>query len=287
MPKPASPVVAGWELAFRLREQRELKNVDVKTITDALGFTRNYWSAVENERKLLSEENLIAVLDLLEFDVGVRQRLLDLRVAAKERGWWTRYGNLLDNDLQRLIGLEAGAETIRYYESLIIPGMLQTEEYARAIMEPDDTIRLIDVNQRVEVRVRRQQRLTGEAPLRVVAIISEAALRQQIGGPAVLRRQLEHLARSIEENQTGLEVRIVPFTATACGLFGAATIHLLHFPEDRLPVVLFQETVTTRDITSDLVRVAEISSTYDGAMERTLSPLKSLAIIRQCIKELD
>ncbi|SEQ76469.1 helix-turn-helix domain-containing protein [Lentzea albida] len=287
MPSPASPVVAGWELALRLREQRERKKIEVSAITSALGFTRNYWSAVENERKILSEENLVAALDLLEFDEDERPELLDLRLAAKERGWWTQYGTLLDGDLQRLIGLEAGAERIRYYESLLIPGMLQTEEYTRGIMEPDGTIRPVDVDQRVEVRVRRQERLTGEAPLRVVAVMSEAALRQQIGGPAVLRRQLEHLVRSIEGNRAGLEVRIIPFTAKACGLFGAATIHLLDFPGDRLPTVMFQETVTTRDITFDAVRVAEISNTYESALERTLSPQKSLEKIQQCIEELD
>lgn len=284
---PTSPVVAGWELALRLREQREREGVEVKAITQALGFTRNYWSAVENERRVLSEENLIKLLDLLDCDAQDRQELLNLREAAKERGWWTRYGNLLDNDLQRLIGLEAGAETIRWYESLLIPGLLQTADYARAVMTPAVTTRLVEVDQRIEVRQRRQERLVGEAPLRLVAVISEAALRQQIGGPVVLRRQLEHLARSIEGNQDGLEVRVIPFTAMMCGLFGSSTVQLIDFPVARLPTVMYQETVTTRAIIDDRSQVLDVEITFANTQDRALSTQKSLELIYQRIEELD
>lgn len=293
MPSLASPVVAAWELALRLRQQRDREGVDVRTITQALGFTRNYWSAVENERKILSEESLIKLLELLDFDEEEQQELLELRVAAKERGWWTRYGTLLDSDLQRLIGLEAGAEAVRCYESLLIPGLLQTEDYARAIMADDSTIRKVEVDQRIEVRLRRQERLTGEDALRMIAIISEAALRQQIGGPAVLRHQLEHLERKIEEHIDGhdgrIEVRIIPFTAKACGLFGAATVHLIEFSKPRLPTVVWQETVTTRGIIDDGNQVRDIIRTFHDALDEktTLSKRKSLELIHQHIKELD
>ncbi len=283
----ASPVVAAWELALRLRQQRDQLGVEVKTITQALGFSRNYWSAVENERKVLSEESLVKLMELLEFDEEERQELLELRVAAKERGWWTRYGTLLDSDLQRLIGLEAGAETVRCYESLLIPGMLQTEDYARAIMTPDATIRKVEVDQRIQVRLRRQGRFVDENPLKMIAIISEAALRQQIGGPAVLRDQLMHLARNIEEREDRLEVRVIPFTATACGLFGAATIHLIEFPNPRLPTVGWQETVTTRGVITESGQVRDIMLTYQDALKNTLSARQSLELLHQRIKELD
>lgn len=284
---PTSPVVAGWELALRLKEQREREGVDVRTITQALGFTRNYWSAVENERKILSEENLVKLLDLLDFDAQDRQELLDLREAAKERGWWTRYGKLLDNELQRLIGLEAGAETIRWYESLLIPGLLQTADYAQALMTRAVTIRKVEVDQLVEVRQRRQERLAGEAPLRLVGVISEAALRQEIGGPSVLRSQLQYLARSIEDNQDRLEVRVIPFTAMACGLFGASTVQLIDFPVVRLPTAMYQETVTTRAIIDDGIQVRDVKLVFVDSQDRALSAQKSLELIHQRIEELD
>jgi transcriptional regulator with XRE-family HTH domain len=282
-----SPVVAAWELALRLRQRRDEMGVEVKTITQALGFSRNYWSAVENERKILSEENLLKLMELLEYDADERQELLELRAAAKERGWWTRYGTLLNSGLQRLIGLEAGAETVRCYESLFIPGLLQTADYARAIMTPDVTVRKVEIDQRIEVRLRRQERFVDENPLRMIAIISEATLWQQIGGPAVLRDQLKHLARNIEDRQDRLEVRVIPFTATACGLFGAATTQLIEFSNPRLPNVVWQETTTTMGIVDDGAQVRDIMLIYQDALKNTLSAQQSLGLLHQRIKELD
>ncbi|MFD9699081.1 Scr1 family TA system antitoxin-like transcriptional regulator [Lentzea sp. NPDC059081] len=282
----SSPVVAAWELALRLRQRRDEMGIEVKTITQRLGFTRNYWSAVENERKILSEESLIKLIDLLEYDEEERRELLALRLVAKERGWWMRYGGVLSSDLQRLIGLEAGADSVRYYESLLIPGLLQTAEYARALMIPSVTERRVEVDHRVEVRLHRQKRIFGDNPMGMTAIISEAALRQEIGGQAVHRAQLAELKRIIEECPN-VEVRIVPFSATACGLFGAATTHLIDFANSRLPTVAWQESVTTRGIIDAPDQVRDIAATYDDALGRTLTVSKSLELIRQRIKELD
>ncbi|WP_410657979.1 helix-turn-helix domain-containing protein [Amycolatopsis sp. lyj-112] len=287
MPPPTSPVVAAWELALRLRERRDQVNVDVKTITDALGFSRNYWSAVENERKILSEESLIRLLALLEFDDSERQELLDLRQRAKERGWWAKYSGLLGPEIQRMYGLELGAQGVRDYESLIIPGLLQTADYARAIMTPAVVVRQVEVDQRVDVRLQRQQRLASENPLHVTAIISEAALRQQIGGPATLRGQLDHLADMIEEHPESIKVRIIPFTAIACGLFGASTVHMIDFENPRLPTVAWQETVTKYDIIDDPLRVRDITLTYSDAFGQALNEQRSLEMIRRYARELD
>ncbi|MCT2581607.1 Scr1 family TA system antitoxin-like transcriptional regulator [Actinophytocola gossypii] len=282
----SSPTVAGWELVLRLRERREQLGVEVRKITDALGFSRNYWSAVENERKTLSEESLVRLLELLEFDEDDTRELLALRDASRQRGWWTRYSSLFDTDLQRLFGLEHGAESIRGYESLLIPGLLQTADYARAIMTPSVTVRRVEVDQRVEVRLRRQERLTGENPLRLTAIISEAALRQQIGGPVVLRAQLDHLARTIEERADNIEVLVIPFTAVSCGLFGAATIHLLDFANVNLPTVVWQETVSSWGIIDSVTQVRDIAISFDEARRHTLNREDSLSLIHRSTKEL-
>lgn len=287
MPHPVSPVVARWELALRLRQRREQVSIDVRTITQALGFTRNYWSAVENERKILSQESLLKVIELFEFGKEEQEELIELRAAAKEHGWWARYSAIFDDDLQRLFGLEYGAHSVRGYESLLIPGLLQTADYARALMTPDPTVRAVEVDQRVEARLRRQERLTGASPLRLTQLISEAALRQEIGGPEVLRTQLEHLATTIEEHPDTIDVRVIPFTARSCGLFGAATVHLIDFENTRLPTVIWQETVTSRGVIDDPTNVRDISGTYRDGLRRALSGEHSLKLIRKRIKELD
>src|SRR5262245_24904150 len=105
---PLSSTVATWELALRLRERRDRLGIEVETITEALGFTRNYWSAVENERRILAEEKLAALMELFEFDHDEQRELLALRESAKQRGWWAQFSGLFSDRLQRFFGLEHG-----------------------------------------------------------------------------------------------------------------------------------------------------------------------------------
>jgi len=282
-----SPVVASWELALRLKRRRAQLGVEVRTITETLGFSRNYWSAVENERKILSLESLTRIIELFEFDDEEKEELLALRAAAKERGWWTRYSALFDDELQRLFGLEQGARSVRNYENLLIPGLLQTADYTRAIMTPDVTMRRVEVDQRVEARLRRQVRLTDENdPFTFTAVISEAALRQQIGGPHVLRSQLAHLATLIEQHPETLDIRVIPFTATACGLFGGATVVLIDFDNPQLPTLAWQETVTAWGIIDDPMQVRNLTTTFQDAYRRALEKKETLHMIREYAKEL-
>jgi transcriptional regulator with XRE-family HTH domain len=281
-----SPVVAGWELVLRLRERREEVGVEVKDITRELGFSRNYWSAVENERKVLSEESLKKLLDLLEFGPKESAEMLALRDIAKDRGWWSDYSGLFDGELRRLYGLEHGAHGLRGYENLLIPGLLQTADYARAVIHPYVTVPRVQVEQRVQVRLRRQRRLDDEEPLHLTTIVSEAVLHQQIGGPDVLRGQLEHLIDLIERYPDNLQLYVVPFTATACSLFGAATVHLIDFENPRLPTVVWQETVTAWGVIDDPAQVNAISAAYDQALQQSLDLRDSKKLIQRCIKEL-
>jgi transcriptional regulator with XRE-family HTH domain len=282
-----SPTVASWELALRLRQRRDQLGIEVQAITAALGFSRNYWSAIENERKILAEDKLKILMDVFEYDSEEQRELLELRAAARQRGWWTRYSALFADETLRLFGLEDGAETIRTYESLLIPGLLQTEHYMRALMSSDiPTIRQVEVDQRIEVRLRRQERITGADPLHLTAVISQAALMQQTGGPRVLRDQLSHLVRVIDELADVVEIRVIPFTATGCGAFGASTFHLIDFASTRLPTLAWQETVTAVGIIDEDNQVRDLSLTWAEALGRTLSRQGSLDLIEQRIGEL-
>lgn len=285
---PQSPVVASWELALRLKHRREQLGVEVRTITETLGFTRNYWSLIENERKILSLESLTRIIELFEFDAEEGEELLALRAAAKERGWWTRYSALFDNEIQRLYGLEQGAKGIRNYENLLIPGMLQTADYTRSIMIPDVTMRQVEVDQRVEARLRRQVRLNDDNdPFTFTAILSEAALLQQIGGRQVLRDQLKHLTTLIERHPDALDIRVIPFTATACGLFGGATVVLLDFDNPQLPTLAWQETVTSWGIIDDPTQVRNLTTTFQDAYRRALNKKETLLMINHHAGELE
>jgi transcriptional regulator with XRE-family HTH domain len=283
---PLSPTVATWELVLRLRQRRDQVGIEAKDIPGTLGFTRNYWSAVENERRVLAADKLAKLMEILEFDDEEQRELVELREAAIQRGWWVQYSGLFSPELQRFFGLEHGAHSIRTYESLIMPGLLQTEDYARALISADLTVRQVEVDQRVDFRIRRQQRLDGDEPLHLTAVVSQAALLQQIGGTAILRAQLDHLADMIEKHPETLEVLVIPFTATACGLFGAGTFHLVDFDSARLPSLGWQETVTAQGIIDDPNQVRDLSITYGEALRTSMSAKDSLSLIRRCAKEI-
>lgn len=281
-----SPVVANWELVVRLHERREQLGVTVNDLTNELNFTRNYWSAIENERKIIPEETLRKVFPILEFNEEDRLQLLELRETAKETGWWSKYSALFTNEIQRLFGLEQGAQVIREYETLLMPGLLQTEAYTRAIMSSDFTIRPVEIEQRIAARQHRQKRLYGENPPEVIMIISEAALRQHVGGAAVLRGQLEHLLSMIEQHPDNIEIRVIPFTANACNLFGAGTLLLMDFPSPRLPRAVWHESVTNWGVITETNKVRDITMAFNEALDRTLDRRETKRTIDKYRKEL-
>ncbi len=283
---PQSPVVAAWELALMLRNRRAEMGIDVNTLTRLMSFSRNYWSAVENQRKILSEESLTRLLDVFEFDHEERRELLALRDTAKQRGWWTKYSRLSNENVQRFYGLEYGAESVLTYENLIVPGLLQTPDYSRAMMTSDVTVRPVEIEQLIDIRQQRQRRLNGDDPLHLTAVISQAVLLQETGGPKVLRDQLRHLVKVVEQHPDTIDLHVIPFTVRWCPLFGSATIHLIDFPGSTLPTVIFRETVTIFDIIDDPLHVRDLKTAYSEAIRQALTMRESLDMIDRRIKEL-
>lgn len=279
-----SPVVASWELSLRLRQRREHLGIDTQTIVKQAKLSRGYWVLIEGDRRIPAEDKLQALMDLFEFDAEEQTELLALRATAKGRGWWTRYSALFGPELLRLYGMEDGAQRIRTYESVLMPGLLQSEEYVRALMVTGvATVLPVEVEQRVEVRLRRQQRLEGDNPLHLSALIGEAALVQQIGGPHTLHRQLLHLADVIETHPDTIDVRLMPFTATERSIFSGATFHLLDFANPRLPTLAWHESTVMGELLEDRdkdTRVRDLGVIHDRAMAQAMSREATLDRIR-------
>ncbi|WP_286014747.1 helix-turn-helix domain-containing protein [Nocardia pulmonis] len=281
-----SPTVARWELVLRIRRRREQLGVDIASILKALGITKAYWSLFENDRRLIPEEKLKALFSVLEFDDEERVELLALRSASKERGWWTRYGALFSDEAMRLWGMEYGALSIRCRESLMITGLLQTADYARAVMSTDTTfIRQAEVEQRVEVRMKRQERLTGDDPVELSCVMSEAALLQQVGGPEVLRGQLNHLISLLEEHEN-IDIRILPFTARGGLPQGGATFYLFDFDGPVLPTLAWHEFPVLAGFIDDAEKVQALNVSYSLVESAALSRDESLALIKQTAREI-
>lgn len=283
---PTSPVVAAWDLGLRLREKRELLGLNGRELSAAAGIAPSYLSAVEKGKQHLSEEKLKTVSELLEFDKDATAELLRLRSQAVVRGWWTKFSALFPEDVLRMFGFEHGAESIRTYCSGLVYGLLQTERYARAVIETGaPNVRLAEVDRRVQARMARQGRLDRPDPLRLHVVMSEAALRQQIGGPEVLREQLRHLSKLISDHPDTIDLRIVPFTATGHHAMGGSNFYILAFPGGTLPTLVWQETVTSTQLIDDFQMVREYALAHAAATGNALDQRASLAMINRLAKE--
>ncbi|WP_084523788.1 Scr1 family TA system antitoxin-like transcriptional regulator [Nocardia inohanensis] len=275
-----SPTVARWELVLRLRELREQRGFDSATFAKRAGFTPANWSHVEKGRRVLTANTIGPVLELLEVDGEEREELLELLTASKERGWWAKSSALIGAELQRYYGMEFGAEAIRSYDSLVVPGLLQTEEYARALISADVMIRPVQVEQLVAVRMRRQERLrAAHDRVELTAVVGEATLLQQIGGPKVLRRQLEHLAELLAELDS-VSVRVIPFSASHGAILGGSSFHLLDFASENLPTFGWVESAVFGGAVDDPDQVRDLSFAFVRALDQSLGRTESLEMIK-------
>ncbi|WP_225725737.1 MULTISPECIES: helix-turn-helix transcriptional regulator [unclassified Nocardia] len=277
---PVSPTVARWELVLRLRELREQRGFDSATFAKRVGFTPANWSHVENGRRVLTGNTIGPVLDLLEVDAEESAELLALLEASKQRCWWAKSAALIGPDLQRLYGMEYGAQSIRSYDSLVVPGLLQTEAYARALISADVMIRPVQVEQLVAIRMRRQERLRGADPVELTAVIGEATLLQQTGGPEVLRGQLEYLADLLEELET-IDIRVIPFSAPEGAILGGSSFHLIDFAGEQLPTFGWAESAVFGGSVDDPDQVRDLGFAYLRVLGQSLTRTESLALIRR------
>jgi transcriptional regulator with XRE-family HTH domain len=212
---PASPSLRRRRLAAELRNLREQSGQSATDAAKKLGWQASRISRIETRQSGITAPDLRKLLDAYEVrDEGYRAYLAELARRVNERGWWQKYAGLIGGDYADLISLEAEARTIRTYEQELVPGLVQTPEYARAVLRigrPTETAEQID--RRVEVRIERQEVLTRSdpPPPRFNVVLSEGALRRPVGGYDVMRQQLEYLMRP--RDRANVTVQVLPFDA--------------------------------------------------------------------------
>lgn len=186
-----SPTVRRRELGAMLRALRNERGLTVEQAAAELLCSPSKISRMETGQRGANARDIRDLCALYGVsDAVTRERMTRLAAEGKQPGWWQSY----ELDFATYVGLEADATAISCYMSAVIPGILQTPEYARAMHEggfQDYTADRID--EHVEVRVRRQSRLGGERPLRLEIILDEATLHRAVGGRAVMAAQLERL----------------------------------------------------------------------------------------------
>lgn len=240
----AGPTVLRMMLGAQLRRLRETCGVTREGAGWEIRASESKISRMELGRVGFKERDVADLLTLYGItDPTEREALLHLARDANSPGWWHRYGDVLPSWFQAYLGLEAAAALIRTYELQFVPGLLQTEEYARAVVLLGHSCAAsTEIDRRVTLRMRRQEVLHGEDPPRLWAVVDEAALRRPIGGAAVMRQQLSALIEATRLPNVRLQV--VPFAAGGHAAAGGA-FSILRFGDQELPDVVYIEQLTS------------------------------------------
>jgi len=234
--------------------------------------------------KVRDVEDLLALYKLE--DEVERDRLLQLAREANNPGWWQRYDDLTPNWFHSYLGLEMAADLIRTFELQFVPGLLQTPEYARAVValgRLDEPMPREEQDRLVSLRMRRQEVLTRQRPARLWAVIDEAVLHRPIGGKTVLRNQLEYLIEQSRRHNVTLQ--IIPFGKggyTATG--GAFT--LLRFNDTDLPDIVYIEHLTSAVYLDKREDLDAYVVTMDALSISASQPRDTERLIRAVIDDL-
>ncbi|MEV0158088.1 helix-turn-helix transcriptional regulator [Micromonospora sp. NPDC050686] len=238
------PTVLRMLLGAQLRRLRESAGVTREGAGWEIRSSESKISRMELGRVGFKERDVTDLLTLYGVkDAEEREALLKLARDANSPGWWHRYGDVLPNWFQSYLGLEAAAALIRTYEVQFVPGLLQTADYARAVVllghhkaDPEE------LDRRVGLRMQRQGLLRRAEPPQLWAVVDEAALRRPIGGPEVMRGQIAALIEATRSPHIRLQV--IPFDAGGHAAAGGA-FTILRFGDQDLPDIVYIEQLTS------------------------------------------
>jgi hypothetical protein len=239
------PTVLRMLLGAHLRRLREAQGVTREDAGWEIRSSESKISRMELGRVGFKERDVADLLSLYGVDdPEERSRLLALARDANNPGWWHRFGDVLPSWFHSYLGLEAAAALIRTYEVQFVPGLLQTQEYARAVvLLGHGRAKEDEIERRVELRLQRQQILTRPDAPKLWMVVDEAALRRPIGGHDIMHAQIEAL---LEINSTlpNVRLQVIPFNAGGHAAAGGA-FTILRFPDDDLPDVVYIEQLTS------------------------------------------
>jgi transcriptional regulator with XRE-family HTH domain len=275
-----SPTVRRRRLAAELRRLREKAQLTIEDVAEKLECSSSKISRIETEHVGVSPKDARELLKLYGVREDHLEALIQLSKEARKKGWWHAYNEVFTG---AFVGLEAEASSLRAYQALLVPGLLQTEEYMRAVIpaaRPDATPTQVD--KRVKARLARQQLLTETDPPTYWAVIDEAVLHRSVGGGRVMRAQLDWLTtRAALPHVT---IQVLPFVAGAhAGMEGPFLI--LGFPEQADPDVVYVDNTTAGIYLEEPAEILRYTLMFDHLRAAALSPDDSLHRIAKVAAE--
>jgi hypothetical protein len=265
----------------RLRTERGLTIDAVQELSKGDIKTPNL-SRWETGERNVRPVDVRLLLDIYEVSGDEREALLTLARQAKERGWWQSFGTAVPSWFQFYVGLESEAATIHQYAAELVPGLLQTADYYRTFLGAAPADPRVS-GQEVEVRMARQERLTSDDPPEFWAVLNEAVIRRSVGGPAVMRAQLDRLAELSDLPR--VTIQVLPFSA---GVHPAmdGSFSILGFPVPSDPAVVYMENQAGSVYLEEASDVDRLSRMFSHLIAKALSPEESRGLLRTAAEDV-
>jgi transcriptional regulator with XRE-family HTH domain len=244
IPAAGGPTVLRILLGAQLRRLREAKRITLEDAGKWIRASHSKISRLETGRVGFKDRDITDLLTLYGVtDEEERETLRSLARRANTPGWWHDYSDVLPHWFEAYVALEEVATQIRAYEVQFVPGLLQTEDYARAVtLLGHDAASAREIERRVRLRMQRQALLDRDEPPSFWAVIDEAVLRRPTGSPATMRGQLKHLADMA--HRPNVTIQVIPFLAGGHSAAGGP-FSILRFAEPDLPDVVYLEQLTS------------------------------------------
>ncbi|HVB45768.1 MAG TPA: helix-turn-helix transcriptional regulator [Streptosporangiaceae bacterium] len=286
MGERSSPVYLRWVLGEWLSEIREASGLTGAEVARQLRWAPSKVSRIENHEGVSPGDvrELLDVYGITNPD-DVRP-LVEMARQAHERGWWQGYGDVLPSWFATFVGMEAGASQERDYRGGLVTGLLQTPDYARAVLADDPRARSVpgELERLIALRLERQQLLHHSAdPLRLWAVMDESVLRRAVGSPAVMRRQLAHLAELADAPNITIQVLTEDLVHAALDF----PFCLLLFPDrERVPGLVYVENLRRTWYLEDADDLAFYTAVFDGLTRAALDADQSRAALLRQLKAI-
>src|SRR5215469_11111401 len=281
--KRQTPTVRLRRLAAELRVLRASSGLTRDEVVERTGINVATMYRIEHARVRPQTRTLRTLLNLYGVDKEQQAELVGLLRDARERGWLHAYQSELPEQYMNFIGFEGEARSSWNYESLFVPGLLQTEDYARAVIRGGfPTADRDEIERRVEVRIERQDVLQNDNPLELWGIVDEAALRRQVGGQAVMRTQLRRLLDASE--LPNVTFQVIPFDAGAhAGMPGSFVF--LQFAEAAIPDVIYIDSMAGELFLEEEGDVRRYRLVFEHLRAVAASPDASRSLIASIVAE--
>jgi transcriptional regulator with XRE-family HTH domain len=281
VPGVQSPTVRRRRLGQELRQLREDAGLTIEEVAQRLEVSPAKISRIETGRVGVRPRDVADLLDQYEIQGTHRSNLLILTREARQQSWWHSYSDVLSEGTDIWVGLETEAEAIRVYQIEVIPGLLQTREYASALLHAHYRLETSDeIERRVKLRMARQQLVIEQNKSSIWAVLDEAVLRRRIGPPELMQSQYRRLLELSEGNN--ITIQILPLdTAVFTGVPGGFAIMRLPPPDPEVVGIEYASGVLYLERSEDVAVHAQL---FDRLIATATGPEESLNFISDLAK---